>query len=221
MTAIVGPKVVSFSGESSIISNLAPLSITLPCDLSPTGRETFGSNEHAYVWCKLTWMGLADDADRIRRISSPKAMMLASKSTLAALRGDETIQARLQLWRDKLAEPLLTDLAFVKAAQHPEFLNIILQNSHKVFLETTNDRFWGCGVNRAQAVQLSEEALLDRATGLNTFGKIVKSVATTLSTPAHLVSSKPTPPVLEWYILWPEMDPLGRLSIFMDSPILC
>ena len=128
---------------------------------------------------------------------------------------DSQMGPRLQMWRSKIAEPLLADLAITKADQHDNFRNILLQNAGKEFLETTPDRYWGCGVNRAQAQGLSEEQLLARVNGQNRFGKILKFVTWSLSHP-NLADPTPRFPILGWYVLWREIDPLEQLSYLIS-----
>jgi len=178
----------------------------VPCSTRDEGFIEFGSNEHAYVWTKLRYLGLVDDADRCLVTPSPKTMMLAAKRVIKAKQRNPRFLQLCNLWHDIYAEQLLADLVFVKARQHPHFRRFLIEHVDKTFVESTADSFWGCGMHARDIQTISGSDALNIGGGLNIFGQILKRAATLLTDPVFTATT-PIAPELTSYV---EMSLIPR-----------
>jgi len=215
----IGEKYVRFAGEDSVCSNLVPCNLRIPCHSALNGRIEFESVEHGYVWTRLQWLGLHQDAAHVMQISGPKDMMLEAKRILRnRRRSNQTIDRLCIMWQDVYAEQLIQDLVFAKADQNPSLKRMLLDNSSKIFLESTPDTHWGIGLPTNEARNLTESQLSSRIRGQNRFGKILKLVAETLADPMSR-NVKPANVQLQFFLDQANVHPAQRLQLFQRHNI--
>lgn len=177
---LLGEKVVCFSGENSVLSNLARYHLQL-------GQVHFNSTEQAYQWSKLRWLGLYVAADELLGISSPHEVMMRAREKLREVRAGisdpsetQRLEENLMTWRHRLAVPTLYQLALHKADSYPEFKQRLVNNADKLFVEATTDHYWGCGLNYrrvVQCVEADESGFINSMPGQNVMGQILGDVA--------------------------------------------
>ena len=167
-----------FSGPRAPLSNLHPCTLRVKCG---DGFVVFQSTEHAYHYCKLHWLGLPTEAASLLQIPDTMQMMRTAKLICNRRRNSPFFRQLVEGWKAVYGPRLLQDLLVLKAQQHQEISTILTDNSDKVFIEATPDRFWGCGLVTRDIQTESEDWTLRHMRGKNTFGHIVGCVAEMLT----------------------------------------
>ena len=145
-----------FKGAQSACSNFFPFELTFK------GRQ-YQSVEHAYQACKALCAGNPGMARAIQAASNAlRAKTLAKHIEMSGVQRREWEQSKIGLMKELLTE---------KEKQCDEFR----ENLHEgcKYIETTTDRFWGCGVD-ALEYHLNRP---QHYPGLNILGALITTLA--------------------------------------------
>ena len=178
--------IVLFAGPESVCSNLYHWDCAL-------GGQRFYSNEHAYQWLKLRYLGLERVATVVRLTHNSFDMMKTARDGVREMGDDPAKRDRLSYWRQHHAKDVLHHLAANKLTRCIEFKQFIKQHAtYKKdtelvtrFYECTVDKYWGIGILLRQLQSQTDEQILHRekverwdAEGENSnmFGRILRNV---------------------------------------------
>ena len=171
--------IVLFAGPGSVCSNLFPWECVLD------GRS-FQSNEHAYQWAKLRYLGLASEAEDVLNTTDVFAAMRLAKERVELAKDDPCRRERVARWKREEAENLLHHLASIKINRCPVAINFMKTNvkigtGGRVMTEfwvCTRDEYWGIGARKNEFDGMNEQEIRTFAStrrGQNKFGKILKN----------------------------------------------
>ena len=181
---------MTFTGEKSVLSNLAEWDVQIEYD---DDQIQCRSSEMAYHWLKLTFLELHDEANQLLFMANPtgRNVMRRARTLLnRALQSDRLDRELLENWRlDGIAETVLRELCILKIRKYPEFRDILAENCDKAFIELTSNPYWGTGLPSGVLRTCSEQDLLN-CPGMNKMGRILSDMS---SIARHYVNSGQLP----------------------------
>ena len=150
-------KYILFKGQYSILSNL------YPCTLH-YNSTVFNSSEQLYQYRKASALGQHEVAAKVMRAQSPYDAMKEGKAASAS-----------DQWTASTGRDIMVDAAVIKYKQCSMFKDYLLRHKGKFFVEATNSKIWGSGVDLSSTKAMEESEWK----GQNLMGKILSTLTKT------------------------------------------
>ena len=155
---------IYFNSEHVFLSNFSPCSITLP-------DATCSSLEQAYFYTMAKELGNLKIAQIILETHLPREIKKLGGKLIATIE-----------WNRK-APQVMFDLLTIKFQQNPDLKEKLLATGDKKLIESTQSKFWGCGLTIPMIDRQMKEHGQVKTTGKNTLGEQLEGVRRDLEQP--------------------------------------
>ena len=155
---------IYFNSEHVFLSNCSPCSITLP-------DTTCSSLEQAYFYTMAKELGNLKIAQMILETHLPSEIKKLGAKLVATIE-----------WNRKSPQ-VMFDLLTIKFQQNPDLKEKLLATGDKKLVESTQSKFWGCGLTIPMIDRQMKEHGQVKSTGKNTLGEQLEGVRRDLEQP--------------------------------------
>ena len=150
-------KYVLFKGQYSILSKLYPCTLRY-------NNTVFNSFEQLYQYRKSSALGQHEVAANVMCAQTPYEAMKEGKAAKAS-----------DQWTASTGRDLMVDAVVIKYQQCSVFRDYLLRHKGKCFVEATNSKIWGSGVDLTSTKAMEESEWK----GQNLMGKILRTLTKT------------------------------------------
>ena len=150
-------KYVLFKGQYSILSNLYPCTLRY-------NNTVFNSSEQLYQYRKSSALGQHEVAANVMRAQTPYEAMEEGKAAKAS-----------DQWTASTGRDIMVDAVVIKYQQCSVFRDYLLRHKGKCFVEATNSKVWGSGIDLTSTKAMEESEWK----GQNLMGKILSTLTKT------------------------------------------